>query len=104
MGYNVFAEMGFENPAEELLKSHLVTALRDRVTEKQLTHEEVASLWNLPPSEIASLLRGRWEDYSVEQLYRFNDALSRNVNVRRLIVNCVPASDEEETRPLAPSA
>ncbi len=63
MGYNVFADMGFENPEEELLKSEIVTSLRHLVDEKHLKLTQVAQQWNMNPAAVAELLRGHRGDY-----------------------------------------
>ena len=91
MGYNVFAELGFENPEKELLKCHLVRAIRNTLAEKRLANDAVSALRNVAASEIHRHLQGDWEDYSVGQLYQFKDALNRDVNAHRLIVNQVAA-------------
>ena len=81
VSYNVFADMGFENPEEELLKSGIISSLRTLIEEKPLTMKQVTSLWRMEASAVAELLRGHWGDYPVERLFQFAAALERNVRV-----------------------
>ncbi len=60
MGYNIFADMGFENPEEELMKSEIISSLRALIDEKHLTQEQVAARWRMEPSTVAELLHGHW--------------------------------------------
>lgn len=81
MGYNVFEDMGFEAPEEDLLKSEIISSLRALVNEKQLNHEQVGTQWSMEPSEVAELLRGHWGSYSVNHLLVFANALGHTVHV-----------------------
>ncbi len=101
MGYNVFADMGFENPEMELLKSEIVSSLRHLITEKEMTDEAAAYLWDIPAAEVPDLLKGHWENYPVEDLMRFADALNRNV---RIIIDSRDVAPDEEARTLALTA
>ncbi len=80
MGYNVFADMGLPNPEVELLKCQIVGSLRDMIKAGSLNEKKVASLWTIPAEEIPLLLKGRWEAYSVEQLFYFADVLNRTLS------------------------
>ncbi len=101
MGYNVFEDMGFEHPEEELLKSEIVSSLRALVHEKHLTQEQVGIQWNMEPSEAAELLHGHWGSYSVNQLLGFANALGRTV---RIIIDSRDAAPEEKARTLVLTA
>lgn len=81
MSYNVFADMGFEHPEMELLKCEIVRSLRDLLGEKKITQEAASLLWNIPAAKVSPLLRGDWEDYSVERLLQFATALGGTVHV-----------------------
>ena len=92
MGYNVFTDMGFENPEEELTKSEIISSLRALIAEKNLTTEQVAARWSMEPSAVPELLRGHWGDYSVNQLLGFANALGRTV---RIIIDSRDAAPDE---------
>ena len=83
MSYNVFADMGLPDPEMELLKCDLVRSLRKLIEEKDLPLETVSHLWSVPAEEIPLLLGGDWEDYAIERLFQFADALQRNVSLPR---------------------
>jgi len=100
LSYNVFADMGFENPEMELLKCQIVQSLRASQSEKGLPDDAVARLWNIPVAEVPRLLRGYWGDYSVERLFQFADALERNV---RITIDNQDAAPGEQARTLAPT-
>jgi len=97
MSHNVFADMGFKDPEEELLKSEIISSLRALVNEKHLTYEQVGTQWSVEPSEVTELLRGHWGDYSVNQLLGFANALGRIV---RIIIDSRDAAPEEKARTL----
>jgi len=101
MGYNVFADMGLPNPEIELLKSQIIISLQEMMTEKEVTADRAAYLWGVSAREVPSLLEGGWDDYSVEDLMRFADALNRNV---RIIVNSRDVAPNEEARTLVLTA
>ncbi len=81
MSYNVFADMGFENPEEELLKSEIISGLRSLIDEKQLSTQQVAERWHIEPASLPELFRGGWGDYSLNQLLGFVTALDGIVRV-----------------------
>jgi predicted XRE-type DNA-binding protein len=81
MSYNVFADMGFENPEEELLKSEIISELRSLIDTKQMTTQQVAERWHLEPSLLPEIFCGGWGDYSVERLLQFATALGGTVRV-----------------------
>lgn len=101
MGYNVFADMGFENPEEELMKSEIISSLRALIDEKHLTQEQVAARWRIEPLAVAELLRGHWGDYSVNQLLGFANALGRTV---RIIIDSHDVAPDEEAKTLVLTA
>ncbi len=97
MSHNVFADMGFENPEEELLKSGIITSLRALIEEKHLSLKQVAALWSVEATAVAELLHGHWGDYSVERLFQFADALGRNV---RITIDSQDAAPGEQAQTL----
>ncbi len=101
MSYNVFADMGFENPEEELLKARLVHTLGKVISEKELTHEEAAQRLKIAPVALSELLDGVWDAYSTHDLLRFANALNRNV---RIIIDSRDVAPDEEAKTLVLSA
>jgi predicted XRE-type DNA-binding protein len=101
MGYNVFEDMGFENPEEELMKSEIVSSLRRLIDEKHLTMEQVATHWSMDSSAVSELLRGHWGDYSITQLLRFANALGGTL---RIIIDSRDVAPHEEAKTLVLTA
>lgn len=87
MSKNVFADLGFENAEEELLKARLVSAISLLIKKKDLTQEAAGDLLGIKQPKVSSLLNGHWEGYSVERLLRFVEALDGGY---RLIVTDEP--------------
>ncbi len=97
MSYNVFADMGLPNPEMELLKCQIVQSLGVLQSEKGLSDDAVARLWDVPASEVPRLLEGYWDDYTVERLFQFANALGRNV---RITIDSRDAAPGEQARTL----
>jgi len=86
MSYNVFADMGFENPEEELQKARLVYALTKTIAEKGITHEEAANRIGIGASALCRLLDGLWDDCSTDDLSQFTNALSGSEQAKTLVL------------------
>ena len=97
MSYNVFEDMGLPNPEMELLKCEIVRSLRHTLNEKGLSEAAAASLWDIPVAEVPLLLKGYWENYSVERLFQFANALGRTV---RITIDSQDAAPGEQARTL----
>lgn len=87
MSENVFADLGFENPEEELLKARLVGAISQLIKQRGLTQEIAGERMGLKQPKVSALLKGHWEGYSVERLLRFVEELNGGY---RLIVTDEP--------------
>jgi len=51
-GENVFADLGFDRPEEELLKAQLVREIRDILKRRRLTQTKAAELLGLKPNAL----------------------------------------------------
>ena len=56
---NVFADLGFANPEEELLKAKLVREIRAIIKRRKLTQVKAATMLVLKQSYVSSLITGR---------------------------------------------
>ncbi len=56
---NVFADLGFANPAEKLLKAKLVREIRAIIKRRQLTQTRAATLLGLKQPDVSALVTGR---------------------------------------------
>jgi predicted XRE-type DNA-binding protein len=76
---NVFADLGFERPEEELLKAQLVREIRDILKRRKLTQAKAADLLALKQPDVSALITGRVHKFSLERLLRCVRRLDRDV-------------------------
>src|SRR5256714_9027777 len=76
---NVFADLGFERPEEELLKAQLVREIRDILKRRKLTQAKAADLLGLKQPDVSALTTGRVHKFSLERLLRCVRRLDRDV-------------------------
>jgi predicted XRE-type DNA-binding protein len=53
---NVFADLGFENPEEELLKADLTGEIAEIIKKKKLTQAQAARIMGITQPRVSSLL------------------------------------------------
>src|SRR4051794_31558636 len=75
---NVFADLGFARPEEELLKAQLVREIREILKRRKLTQAKAADLLGLKQPDV-SLITGRVHKLSLERLLRCVRRLDRDV-------------------------
>jgi predicted XRE-type DNA-binding protein len=56
---NVFADLGFANPEEELLKAKLVREIRGIIKRRKLTQTKAADMLGLKQPDVSALVTGR---------------------------------------------
>lgn len=78
---NVFADLGFENPAEERLKADLVIGIGQEIARRRLSQSAAARLLGISQPDVSKLLRGRTGGYSLERLFALMSALGRDIEV-----------------------
>ena len=78
---NVFADLGFADPEEELAKAKLVSALSEVIEEKGLTQVKVAALLGLDQPTVSKLLRGRTSGFTSDRLIHLLNLLDQDVNI-----------------------
>lgn len=81
MGHNVYADLGFENSEEMLIKAELVSRIGRIIEERGLTQEQAAALMGLDQPKVSTLLRGRFQDYSLDRIFRLLVALDEDVSI-----------------------
>ncbi len=81
MGHNVYADLGFENAEEMLIKAELVSRIGRIIEERGLTQEQAAALMGLDQPKVSTLLRGRFQDYSLDRIFRLLVALDEDVSI-----------------------
>jgi len=78
---NVFADLGFANPEEELIKAKLVREIRDILKRRKFTQAKAAALLGLKQPDVSSLVTGRVGKFSIERLVRCLDRLDYKVDL-----------------------
>src|SRR5438874_7791126 len=78
---NVFADLGFANPEEELLKAKLVREIRGIIKRRKLTQTKAAAMLGLKQPDVSSIITGRVGKFSLDRLVRCLDRLDYKVDV-----------------------
>ena len=78
---NVFADAGLPDAKELLLKSQIAIAIRQAIAEKGLKQREAAELMEVSQSHVSKIIRGHLDEYSIERLIRFLNALDLDVEM-----------------------
>ena len=78
---NIFADLGFANPEEELLKAKLIRELRAIIKRRKLTQTKAAELLGLKQPDVSALVTGRVGKFSIDRLVRCLDRLDYRVDV-----------------------
>lgn len=67
---NVYADLGYPDAGEMLIKTRLVTKIGEAIKVRQLSAEQAATLLGLTPAALHELLTGRFRSQSVNDLER----------------------------------
>lgn len=78
---NVYADLGFENPAEELAKAELALMIDRVIQERGLTQQAAATLMGVDQPKVSHILHGRLGGFSTQRLMEFLTALGRDVQI-----------------------
>jgi predicted XRE-type DNA-binding protein len=78
---NVYADLGYENPEEMLLKAHLVMRLSQAIKAKGLNQYQAAEVLGIDQPKVSALVRGQFRGYSLERLFKFLNAFDLDVEV-----------------------
>lgn len=86
---NVYADLGFANPAEELAKAKLAMMIDRVIQERGLTQQAAATLMGVDQPKVSHILHGRLGGFSTQRLMEFLTALGRDVEI---VVRVAPRS------------
>jgi len=78
---NVFADMGFPNPEQELLKASLTYEIYKIIEQRKLTQQDAARILGVSQSYVSDLKRNRSGRFSIGKLFEFLNALDVDVEV-----------------------
>jgi predicted XRE-type DNA-binding protein len=74
---NVFADLGFADAEEMLTKAELAR----RIAERKLTQTKGTAILGVDQPKVSALLRGKLDGFSIDRLFRFLNALGRDVEI-----------------------
>lgn len=78
---NVFADLEITNPEEMLAKAELARRICDIIAERKLTQTKAAIVLGVDQPKVLALIRGKLDQFSTDRLFRFLNALDRDVEI-----------------------
>lgn len=78
---NVFADLGVPDAEEALAKAEIASRICDIIAERKLTQTAVAAILGISQPKVSALVRGRLEGFSSDRLFKFLNALDRDVEI-----------------------
>ena len=78
---NVFADLGFPEPEEELTKAQLASHIREILRRRRLTQAAAAELMGIDQPKVSALVNGRLANFSSARLMRLLTALGHDVGI-----------------------
>lgn len=78
---NVFRDLGFERPDDELAKAALIVHVRELVAARDLRQVDTARLLGIPQSKVSVLLRGHSDGFSTERLMKLLNRLGQDIDI-----------------------
>src|SRR3972149_3756098 len=78
---NVFADLGLRNPEVLLAKADLVYEISRTIEARGLTQAEAAEILGIDQPKVSALVRGRLDGFSMERLFRYLNALGKDIEI-----------------------
>jgi predicted XRE-type DNA-binding protein len=78
---NIFEDLGLENPDELLVKAELARKISGIVTSQNMTQAEAAEILGIDHPKVSALMNGKLSGFSATRLFRFLNALGRDVEI-----------------------
>ncbi len=79
---NVFADLGFADADERILKAQLALKIAELIERKGWTQAHAAEVMGLDQPKVSHLLRGRLTGFSADRLFAILNRLGHSVEVR----------------------
>ncbi len=86
---NVYADLGYGNAEEMLIKAQLVTKIAEIIKQKGITQTQAAQLLGMSQPKLSNLLRGQFRGISERRLMDCLTKLGRDVQI---VVKAAPRS------------
>jgi predicted XRE-type DNA-binding protein len=78
---NVYEDLGFTEASTELAKAELARRISEVIEQRGLTQAEAAKVLGVDQPKVSALARGRLGGFSTERLFKFLNALDREVEI-----------------------
>ena len=78
---NVFADLGFKNAEEMLLKSELVKQVNSIILVRELDKEQTRDILNIDENTRSNLTTGRLTELTIEQLFLYLNIFGRDLEI-----------------------
>ena len=78
---NVYADLGFEDADEMLVKAQLATKIGEIIKRRKLTQMQAADLLGIPQPKLSHMLRGQFRGISETKMIECLTRLGRNVEI-----------------------
>lgn len=78
---NVFDDLGFAEPENELAKAQLARHVQQVIKRRRLTQVAAASLMGIDQPKVSALLNGRIANFSSDRLMQLLTALGQDVEI-----------------------
>jgi predicted XRE-type DNA-binding protein len=89
---NVFADLGLPDADELKAKSELAIEIIEIIEDRGLKQAEAAEIMGIDQPKVSLLARGKLRGFSMDRLYRFLNALGRDLEI---VVKPVPKGRRE---------
>jgi len=86
---NVYADLGYADADEMLIKAQLMAKIAEIIKRKGVTQTQAAELLGMPQPKLSNLLRGRFRGFSERRLMDCLTKLGRDVQI---VVKATPRS------------
>ena len=78
---NIFADIGFANDQEMLVKANLALKISEIITQRRLTQMEAALILGMPQPKLSKLLRGQFHGVSETKMLECLNKLGRDIQI-----------------------
>jgi predicted XRE-type DNA-binding protein len=78
---NIFADIGFTNNQEMLVKANLALKISEIITQRRLTQMEAALVLGMPQPKLSKLLRGQFHGVSETKMLECLNKLGRDIQI-----------------------
>jgi predicted XRE-type DNA-binding protein len=78
---NVFADLGFPNPDEELAKAQLLMYIQQAIKRRRLSQPAAATLMGIDQQKVSALLGGRGANFTLGRLMRLLAKLGHDIHL-----------------------